>query len=313
MRDRDAQYSDRYDREPDRYRGFRDRHAADERGFAERATDEARSWFGDDEAARRRRMDEERHRGHEERSGWGDDRAYSSDREYGSREYGVAPRTAGGSGERNLDVHGDRFRQHRDREWRTWRDEPDWSRRESMTNRGATAGGAGYAPHRESAPFRDYDQGYARSRVVSYGPSGRQDAGQEPWAREGVQARGRYAGRGPRGYQRSDERIREDLNERLTAHDMIDATDIECRVQNGEVTLTGFVDSRAAKRAAEDLAEDVSGVREVHNQLRIRSHAGEEGLGRTSVLGLTESETQTPAVARAAAQATSSDRSRTRS
>jgi hypothetical protein len=73
------------------------------------------------------------------------------------------------------------------------------------------------------------------------------------------------------------------------------------------------VDSRAAKRAAEDLAEDVSGVREVHNQLRIRSHAGEEGLGRTSVLGLTESETQTPAVARAAAQATSSDRSRTRS
>ena len=88
------------------------------------------------------------------------------------------------------------------------------------------------------------------------------------------------------------ERIGDEINERLTAHGLIDATDVECRVVNGEVTLVGFVDSRAAKRAAGDLAEDVYGVREVHNELRVRTHADDKGVGRTSVLGLTEAELQ---------------------
>jgi hypothetical protein len=110
---------------------------------------------------------------------------------------------------------------------------------------------------------------------------------------------GPYAGRGPRGYQRSDERIREELNERLTAHGYVDATDIECQVASGEVTLIGFVSSRRAKHIAEDVAGDIAGVRDVHNQLRIRTNAGEEGVGRTSVLGLTESEAQNAAAARA--------------
>ena len=109
---------------------------------------------------------------------------------------------------------------------------------------------------------------------------------------EGWRVPGPHAGRGPRGYQRSDERIREELNERLTAHGLIDATDVECRVVNGEVTLSGFIDSRAAKRAAADLAEDIYGVRQVQNELRVRSHAADEGVGRTSVLGLTESQMQ---------------------
>ena len=38
--------------------------------------------------------------------------------------------------------------------------------------------------------------------------------------------------------------------------------------------------------------EDLYGVREVHNQLRVRSHAGDQGVGRTSVLGLTETQAQ---------------------
>jgi hypothetical protein len=110
---------------------------------------------------------------------------------------------------------------------------------------------------------------------------------------------GPYVGRGPRGYQRSDERIREELNDRLTAHGYLDATDIECHVANGEVTLTGYVSTRRAKHLAEDVADDIPGVRDVHNQLRIRTSAGEEGVGRTSVLGLTEAETQNTSSARA--------------
>jgi osmotically-inducible protein OsmY len=183
-----------------RERGDRDRHGSHRGGEVERAGDEVRSWFGDDEVARRRRMDEQD----------SNDAPYT---EYGRQTYG--------------------------------------------------------------------------------GPYGRERYGAREWSStEGWRVPGPHAGRGPRGYQRSDDRIREELNDRLTAHGHIDATDIECRVVNGEVTLTGFVDSRAAKRAAEDIADDLYGVREVHNQLRIRSH-GSEGVGRTSVLGLTEAQAET--------------------
>jgi hypothetical protein len=82
--------------------------------------------------------------------------------------------------------------------------------------------------------------------------------------------RGGFAGKGPKGYQRSDERIREEINERLTDHPDIDATEIDVQVQSGEVTLSGAVDDRYAKRLSEELAEEVSGVREVHNQIRVQ-------------------------------------------
>src|SRR5262249_13796650 len=81
--------------------------------------------------------------------------------------------------------------------------------------------------------------------------------------------RGIHAGRGPRGYQRSDERIREDINDRLTDDGYVDATDIEVIVNNSMVTLIGRVESREEKRRAEDIADSVSGVTDVSNQLRV--------------------------------------------
>ncbi len=81
--------------------------------------------------------------------------------------------------------------------------------------------------------------------------------------------RGMYAGRGPRGYRRSDERIREDVNDHLTDDWYVDASDVEVTVNNGMVTLTGRVDNRDEKRRAEDIAECVSGVSDVSNQLRV--------------------------------------------
>jgi hypothetical protein len=80
---------------------------------------------------------------------------------------------------------------------------------------------------------------------------------------------GPYFGRGPKGYRRSDERIEEDINERLTQHPFVDATEIVVTVQNGEVQLSGSVEDRNAKRIAEDIAESVSGVKDVHNQIRV--------------------------------------------
>jgi osmotically-inducible protein OsmY len=76
-------------------------------------------------------------------------------------------------------------------------------------------------------------------------------------------------GRGPKGYRRSDERIKEDISDRLS-DGYLDATDIEVAVANGEVTLTGNCFSRADKRRAEDLADSVSGVTNVENRLRVK-------------------------------------------
>lgn len=79
-----------------------------------------------------------------------------------------------------------------------------------------------------------------------------------------------HRGRGPKNYTRSDERITEDINDRLSDDPFIDASDIEVVVNNGEVTLSGHVDHRSSKRRAEDLAESVSGVRNVENRIRVQ-------------------------------------------
>lgn len=80
---------------------------------------------------------------------------------------------------------------------------------------------------------------------------------------------GQHKGRGPKGYTRSDDRIKEDVNDRLSDDPFLDASEIEVTVNNGEVTLTGTVITRIDKRRAEDLAEDISGVNNVQNQLRV--------------------------------------------
>ncbi|HYP15423.1 MAG TPA: BON domain-containing protein, partial [Bryobacteraceae bacterium] len=81
---------------------------------------------------------------------------------------------------------------------------------------------------------------------------------------------GRFAGKGPKGWKRSDDRIREDVCERLTHHPDVDASEIEIQVHEAEVTLSGTVDDRHARRLAEDVAEGVSGVKHVHNNIRIQ-------------------------------------------
>ena len=101
---------------------------------------------------------------------------------------------------------------------------------------------------------------------------------------------GPFRGRGPKGYRRSDDRIKEDVSERLRDDPNIDASEIEVEVQNGIVTLTGTVNSRREKRAAADCAEDVSGVDDVTNNLRVqkdgdRSDSGRSSAGSTSNAG----------------------------
>jgi osmotically-inducible protein OsmY len=240
------------------------------RDWTDRAGDEVRSWFGDDDAERRRRMDEG-YRGRDERSGYGGPgRDYDqggrggwgrgSDYGYGSggygRDYGYGGRSRGGYG-RDYGYGSQRRAYGR-------YGEGDYGR-----------GGYGREGYGGSGSGRDRDYGYGRegSRGEEHGFFERAADEVASWFGDEEAARRRqmdYRGRGPKGYTRSDERIRDDVNDRLTDDWSLDASEIEVSVSSGEVTLSGIVNSRTDKRRAEDIAESVSGVRHVQNNLRVR-------------------------------------------
>lgn len=83
-----------------------------------------------------------------------------------------------------------------------------------------------------------------------------------------------HIGRGPRNYVRADGRIAEEVNDRLTDDPLVDASDVTVTVAGGEVTLSGTVDSRPARRRAEDLAWAVPGVTQVQNNIRPADRTG---------------------------------------
>jgi osmotically-inducible protein OsmY len=87
--------------------------------------------------------------------------------------------------------------------------------------------------------------------------------------------RERPMGRAPKGYQRSDERIKEDVCDRLM-HSWVDAENVDIEVRSGEVVLAGTVEDRQAKRAIEDIADRVLGVKDVQNNIRVRPRGAEE-------------------------------------
>jgi osmotically-inducible protein OsmY len=232
-------------------RGFRERDwggRGEERGFFDRAGDEVRSWFGDEEAQRRRQRDER-----EEGGRWGGMRRgpEPGEREW-ARQWGHVERRSGQESE------------------------PSWSR-----GRGY-AGGYGYqGGRRQWSGSGGYEPGIDVERGREEWWSG-PEYGSERYGggwRSGV-SQGPYVGRGPRGYRRSDERIHEDICERMCEDGDLDASDIEITVSSGEVTLRGSVNDRRDKRLAEDLAEQVSGVRDVRNELRVgRAEAGQPAPG----------------------------------
>lgn len=85
-----------------------------------------------------------------------------------------------------------------------------------------------------------------------------------------------FQGQGPKGYKRSDDRIKEDVCETLARDHRIDASDMEVTVEDAMVTLSGTVESRMIKRAAEMVIENLSGVLDVKNELKIKK-IGEQG------------------------------------
>jgi osmotically-inducible protein OsmY len=124
------------------------------------------------------------------------------------------------------------------------------------------------------------DQGQYRNRFRDWPGSG-----QGSWQGDGSQEmagsadrhqsiEGPFTGRGPRGYHRSDERIREDVCDLLTRHGDIDASQMEVDVHNGVVNLRGMADSGRVRRLTEEVVEEISGVRDVRNDLRVTQRTG---------------------------------------
>jgi osmotically-inducible protein OsmY len=154
-----------------------------------------------------------------------------------------------------------------------------------FSNRGGVSGGLrsseSYRPTYSAARLFDHDDDERGQR----GGDGRgflQRAGDEvaSWFGDEDASRRReqdHRGRGPSNYTRSDERIREDANDHLTHDWGVDATNITVSVSNGELTLDGTVDSRQAKRRAEDAVEHISGVKHVQNNLRVQDRSASYG------------------------------------
>ncbi len=218
----------------------------EDRGFWDRTTDEVRSWFGNEEAERRRRADEMR-REREPEWQW---RGRTYNRDYG-RNY-IPDRY--GSNAENTWNSGRRYGEESE-DWRYLDDYWSTTYGDRYPNR-AEYSGRRY-PERQQSSYGD----------ETFGGLG----GPTDWMYDQGLQRGRnYIGKGPRNYKRSDDWILEDINEQLTRHPAIDATEIEVTIDDGDVILRGVVESRSIKRRVEDLAENVSGVKNVRNELRIQ-------------------------------------------
>ncbi len=199
-----------------------------------------------------------------------------------------------------------RYREDRDFSGESYRGrdygESDYDVRSRRYREGRHYQGGEYEGGEQYRVGRDYDEGfggYAREtsqderfaqneRYERYQDEGRGYSGERGWwdrtadevrswmgdrgaeQRRQMDAVRDRRNRGPRGYRRSDERILEDVSERMASDFQLDSSDIEVTAHDSEVTLSGTVVSRSAKRRAEDIADSVLGVRHVQNNLRVR-------------------------------------------
>ncbi len=161
--------------------------------------------------------------------------------------------------DRNMNQYAQQQRESYGRTQRGWN--------EQGAGEGMYPGSAGHDTQRYGGGFgRESDYG-----STQYGRSGQQGSrsgGQESgeWSRD----RGQHYGRGPKGYKRSDDRIKDEVNDQLMYSGHIDPSDIEVSVSEGVVTLSGTVENRRDKYEMEQLASNVLGVQDVVCQIRVK-------------------------------------------
>lgn len=239
-----------------------------------------------------------------EAGGIGQDRGYQ-ERGYQERDYLGSRQSGGGYG--SPDYGSQNFQRN-------------MGGRSTYSGYGASGGGGGLheygTPGYETAGYdreqgyggqsmsgRGYGSQYRAGSSTGYGSSGYgsgygSGSGYQLGSHQGDIGQQRsYRGLGPQNYKRPDERIRDDVYERLTDSHEIDARHIMVDVNQGNVTLTGTVPERQMRYAAEDLVEGCMGVSNINNQLKVQDTEGSLGLsggtGTSAGTGTTASSTST--------------------
>lgn len=127
---------------------------------------------------------------------------------------------------------------------------------------------------RFGSDFYDQDRDFSlnernrRGGQYDLGHESRERSGGENWRQEGRQGMN-FFGKGPKGWKRTDDRIKEEVCEALSDSYLVDASEIDVSVKDGHVTLKGTIDSREGKREAERCVENLRGVTDVQNDLRV--------------------------------------------
>ncbi|KNY10940.1 hypothetical protein AKG08_09800 [Achromobacter piechaudii] len=179
--------------------------------------------------------------------------------------------------------------------------------RGGLRSRSADPGQSSYGGFRNEDPSYQREQVYG-SRNPSYsGPTSYGDeeggyygdrprGGDEPGmsfetAERGGYNRGPTAWRDrgsfrtdPKGYTRSDERVRENVCEYL-AHSGLDVSDVSVSVADGRVTLEGTAPDRRTKHRIEDCTDACAGVQDVDNRIRIAGKGESIASGDTAIGG----------------------------
>jgi hypothetical protein len=169
----------------------------------------------------------------------------------------------------------------------------DQFRRSSPGGFGHAQGSSAWRGYGVEGDFRTWNEPYGEGQqYTSRGDYGGTEApyrGQSSSGGQGSQygygGTGQHRGKGPKGYTRSDERLKEMICERLREDPQIDASEVTVTVQGSRVTFEGSVDSRHTKNLIEDVAEQL-GVDDVQNNLRVqREQFRESQQGRSAAGG----------------------------
>ena len=197
---------------------------------------------------------------------------YSSQRDYGGRAYSSERDYGGGqhSGSRRFEgVYG------------SGRDFAGGQQQGSYGGQQQGSYGGQQSDYGRYGSQGDY-RGHQASSYTQTGYGGASQGWQSGYG--AGQQHGRIQRRGPKNYKRSDERIREDICERLMQSD-VDASEVVVQVTEAKVTLEGSVPERRMKYVIEDIVDQSFGVTDVDNNLRVLRPGGESawtGASRSS-------------------------------
>ena len=246
-----------------------------------------------DEDERFQRMPSQQFGGYRNQDlGRGYGRHEPNDQNFAGGEYGEQGRERWGSSNQGMGMMGGQGRwRHESQGWGgqgQWQGNQGWRGNQGYGSQGLGGydryGGYGGQGYGQGSQMGQMGQGYGQQSWGNqgYGQShqgwgGQQGYGQSHFGGERSQRR---QWRAPKGYTRSDERIREEVCDRLGME--FDASEIEVKVAEGEVTLSGSIHDRGEKYRIEELVEGLGGVKNVHNLLQVKREQEETSTSSTS-------------------------------